>query len=153
MTNATWCGGPERRLRSLACINDEHNFACEGSGARRTSLPEWFSLDAGLAGEQFCNREGSCSPRRSGLVGQRLACASRGGSPATAEVPLAMELWLAEVRRWPRRSRCLGQLLQAAACSTCKDEARVPLHSCFQNFRHRLQLSLFMKVSSDARRY
>ena len=140
VTNATWCGGPERRLRSLACINDEHNFACEGSGARRTSLPEWFSLDAGLAGEQFCNREGSCSPRRSGLVGQRLACASRGGSPAAAKVTMP----------WTAHDEVV---LQAAACSTCKDEARVPLHSCFQNFRHRLQLSLFMKVSSGARRY
>jgi len=35
-----------------------------------------------------------------------------------------------------------GVVLQAAACSTCKDEARMPLYSCFHNFRGRLQLSL-----------
>jgi len=41
-------------------------------------------------------RDSSCSPRRFRLVGRRLACASRGGSPAATKVQLATELQLAE---------------------------------------------------------
>ena len=52
-------------------------------------------------------RDSSCSPRRFRLVGRRLACASRGGSPAATKVQLATELQLAEevhVRRGGPRS-------------------------------------------------
>ena len=122
---------------------------------RRSSLPQNFGLPRRFVFTVEVIRRW---PRS-------LACASREGSPAAAKVPLAVELRLAEevrVRRggspvaakvtmpWTAHD---GVVLQAAACSTCKDEARVPLHSCFQNFRDRLQLSLFMKVSSGARRY
>jgi len=124
-------------------------------------------------------RGGSCSPWRfaGGREGWRVLPAKVRRRPRRSRSLWSFGLprrfvFAVEVRRWPRRLACAsredstaaakvtmpwtahdGVVLQAAACSTCKDEARVPLHSCFQNFRHRLQLSLFMKVSSDARRY
>ena len=131
----------------------ENNFATEKVRVRRGG-PDWSARGWRVLPAEVRRRpRRSSSPQNFGLPRRfvftvevirrwprSLACASREGSPAASKVTMP---WTAHD----------GVVLQAAACSTCKDEARVPLHSCFQNFRHRLQLSLFMKVSSDARRY
>ena len=128
--------------------------ACRGGPARR--------------GASAC-RGGSCSPwgsRGWSAGGWRVLPAEvrrrsrRSSSPWSLNLPrrfvLAVEVRLcakvqlaAEVRRRRTAAKVtmpwtahVGVVLRAAACSTCKDEARMPLYSCFHNFRGRLQLSL-----------
>ena len=88
VTNATWCGGPERRLCSLACIDDKHNFACEGPAP----------------GEQAC-RSGSLSTQvlpENNFATEKVRV-RRGGPDWSARGWLVLP---AEVRR--RTSACRG---------------------------------------------
>ena len=91
---------------------------------------------------------------KGGLLAKVATC--RGGLNLPRRFVLAVEVRLcakvqlaAEVRRRRTAAKVtmpwtahVGVVLRAAACSTCKDEARMPLYSCFHNFRGRLQLSL-----------